>query len=494
MKYNKLVNIISIAKGRKHLLTESPSKSSKRLLVIDDLRNDKNIKYTDDKQGTNVDEKDLLIAWDGANAGTIGYGKTGFIGSTIARLRIKDPKKYYTPFFGKYLQGKFTYLRRSATGATIPHINRKALEILKFPVFDYDDQIRIATLLSRAESLIAKRKESIRLLDELIKSTFLEMFGDPVRNEKGWEKTTLKKLVINFKYGTNVKALDLQKAENEIPVLRIPNVIGGKINIIDLKYVTVSKKEKELLTLKTGDLLFVRSNGNPDFIGRCAVFDEGSIGKDYLYASYLIRARLVKPYTIYPELISTIINFDTYRNIIVKEAKTTAGNYNINTERLSKLEIIIPNKEKQQKYLLLKESIEFLKVKYESSLTELENLYGSLSQRAFRGELDLSRIPVDTAIKPKMVEAKLENHEPEAETTKRFSEKELLKILKSKSGQSFNFDELWNRLDASSFEEQPQYDDVKKMVFNMLEGEKPILSQSFDKERKEKEIVLRVNV
>lgn len=55
-----------------------------------------------------------------------------------------------------------------------------------------EDQIRIAAILSQAENLITQRKESILLLDELLKSTFLEMFGDPVRNDKGWETKKLK--------------------------------------------------------------------------------------------------------------------------------------------------------------------------------------------------------------------------------------------------------------------------------------------------------------
>ena len=132
------------------------------------------VKYTDDKKGVLAKEEDLLIVWDGANAGTIGYGKKGFIGSTIAALKKLDPVQYNTEFLGKFLQSKFSYLRSRATGAAIPHMNRKVLETLKIPIFEISDQISIASLLSSADELIAKRlaqksgcMSSILLLVEL---------------------------------------------------------------------------------------------------------------------------------------------------------------------------------------------------------------------------------------------------------------------------------------------------------------------------------------
>lgn len=89
MRYEQLGKIVTIQKGKKHNLTFDITSSSTRLLQIEDLRNDKELKYTDDKNGVLATEEDLMIVWDGANAGTIGYGKRGFIGSTISILRKK---------------------------------------------------------------------------------------------------------------------------------------------------------------------------------------------------------------------------------------------------------------------------------------------------------------------------------------------------------------------------------------------------------------------
>ena len=205
MKTIKLGSLITISKGKKHTVSEVPSLQSVRMLGIDDLRNDTFIRMTDDQDGVLACDDDVLIAWDGANAGTIGYGKRGYIGSTISRLRLHETLKFYAPFIGIFLQSNFNYLRKTATGATIPHINRDALERILIPVFAYNDQVRIATILSRVENLISRRREQLKQLDELLKSVFLEMFGDPVRNEKGWEVRPLSS-IFSVKHGYAFKS------------------------------------------------------------------------------------------------------------------------------------------------------------------------------------------------------------------------------------------------------------------------------------------------
>src|SRR5690606_22604762 len=157
MKFEKLKNIVEVKKGKKPSFVETPDENSVRVLQIEDLRNDTSQKFTNDKTGVLAKEDDVLIAWDGANAGTIGYGKSGYIGSTIALLRKKQPDLYSTTFIGIFLQSQYQYLRSKTTGATIPHISRKALDDLEIPIINVNDQLHIANILSKAENLIAQR-------------------------------------------------------------------------------------------------------------------------------------------------------------------------------------------------------------------------------------------------------------------------------------------------------------------------------------------------
>ena len=85
-----------------------------------------------------------------------------------------------------FLQSNFGYLRKTATGATIPYINRDALERIPVPVFAYDDQVRIATLLSKVENLIFRRREQLKQLDELLKSVSRAMFSFKNGDIKKW--------------------------------------------------------------------------------------------------------------------------------------------------------------------------------------------------------------------------------------------------------------------------------------------------------------------
>jgi restriction endonuclease S subunit len=239
MKFEQIGNIVSIHKGKKHEIISEWLPTSVRVLQIDDLRNDYLLKYTNDLNGVKANEDDIMIVWDGANAGTIGFGKNGYIGSTIAVLRKKKPEKYSTVFLGKFLQSQFSYLRKNTTGATIPHIDRMSLETLKVPEIAIDSQFHIANILAKAENLIVKRKESIRLIDEFIKSTFLEMFGDPIRNNKEWEIIKLNQLA---KLGTG--GTPSRKKEN---LYYNGNVYWAKTTEVKGTYIFNTRKRLQIL-------------------------------------------------------------------------------------------------------------------------------------------------------------------------------------------------------------------------------------------------------
>ena len=373
-----LGEVVRISKGKKlNSLVDSKTPTSKRFIQIDDLRNSDDLKYTEDKSGVLVNEKDVLIAWDGANAGTVGFGLDGFIGSTIARLEILNDS-VSTNYFGWYLRTKSKYLRNNSTGATIPHINKSVLESLKILLPPLPIQKQIAEILEKADQAKQKRKEANKLTDEFLQSVFIEMFGDPVKNSKRWEVYSFDRLVEKFQYGTSVKS-----SLDGIPVLRIPNIIQGVVDLSDLKNVKLSEKEIKSLTLNIGDILFVRTNGNPDFVGRCALFN---LENEFVFASYLIRA-VVRKENVNSGFLVYLLGNSNYRNVIRSKCSTTAGQFNINTKGLGSLPIIIPPITLQQQFADIVNKTESLKEKQKQSEQELENLFQSLMQRAFKGEL-----------------------------------------------------------------------------------------------------------
>lgn len=391
MKFQRLGDIIEIKKGRKPSILDVPENGSIRVLQIDDLRNDDNLKYTSDFSGVFANNDDVLIAWDGANAGTIGYGKTGYIGSTIALIRLMEPEKYSTTFIGKFLQSQFKLLRESTTGATIPHIDRKTLESLKIPALEINTQIEIANILTHAETLITQRKESIRLLDEFLKSTFLEMFGDPSNNKNKFPKGTIRDVAVEVKYGTSSPA----ENEGHYPYLRMNNITTeGNLDFSNLKYINVDIKDKEKYVVRKGDLLFNRTNSK-ELVGKTGVFNEET---EMIIAGYLIRVRMNEKAN--PWYIWGYLNSVHGKKTLFGMCKSIVGMANINAQELQSIKILIPPIKLQAQFARIIEKTEALKVQYQSSLLELENLYGSLSQRVFRGELKLKEEEMGMAAEP----------------------------------------------------------------------------------------------
>jgi type I restriction enzyme, S subunit len=276
---------------------------------------------------------------------------------------------------------------RKATGASYPAVSDRIILESQIPLPPIAQQKHIAAILDQAEALRSARRKAIGLLDELARSVFLEMFGDPVTNPKGWNIRKLADFVDEFRYGSSNKSQATGK-----PILRIPNVIGGTLNLTELKTVPVDDAEFERLKMQDGDILFVRTNGNPDFVGRCAVFERrlvvntGFSEDEFVFASYLIRARISSK-LIDTTFLREFLLGSSGRQQLRSSCKTSAGQFNINIPSLSAVFFPLPPLALQQEFADRIGAIEALKAQHRESLTKLDALFASLQHRAFRGEL-----------------------------------------------------------------------------------------------------------
>ncbi len=390
MKTTELGSLITISKGKKHTLSEMPSSQSIRMLGIDDLRNDTLIRMTDDKDGVLACEDDVLIAWDGANAGTIGYGKRGYIGSTISRLRLQDTSRFYAPFIGMFLQSNFSYLRKTATGATIPHINRNALERISVPVFAYDDQVRIATLLSKVENLISRRREQLKQLDELLKSVFLEMFGDPVRNDKGCETVPFSRILKDIESGWSPVCEAKVASSSEWGVLKLGAITSCIFKDDENKALLPDVQPKAKNEVHVGDLLFSRKN-TYDLVAACVyVFNTRA---KLMISDLIFRFVFADDAAVSSLYIWKLLTNDSQRKKIQSLAGGAAGSMpNISKANLRTILIPLPPLELQKHFARIIIKVESMKAHYSKSLTHLEALYGTLTQKSFKGESNLPQV------------------------------------------------------------------------------------------------------
>jgi type I restriction enzyme S subunit len=323
--------------------------------------------------------------------GKIAYAKLsrpyGF-GSTEFHVIRADTKRLLPRYVFHFLRQDYIRIageRRMTGSAGQRRVPLDYLASLELPLPPLSEQKRIAEILDGAEALRSKRRAALALLDELTQSIFLDMFGDPSERivSGGIEFGSV---VEEFRYGTSNKS-----GSNGFLTLRIPNVIGASIELTDLKLVQVDDAEFSRLRLLHGDLLFVRTNGNPDNVGRCAVFEENLIAdsgcdpKEFIYASYLIRARLKS--SVMPVFIRELmLTFEGRKNLRAA-AKTSAGQYNINTQGLGSLPIFVPPIDLQRIFVDRVQVVNGLKAVLEKSQSELDQLFASLQHRAFRGEL-----------------------------------------------------------------------------------------------------------
>jgi len=377
MNHITIGELVSIAKGKKHTGIGNPQNGCKRYLQIDDLRSDSNLKYTLDTDGVVANPNDILIAWDGANAGTIGFGLSGYIGSTLARLRPVS-REMFTPFIGRLLQSCFRDIRANCTGATIPHVSRPYLLNIKISLPNLAEQKRVAAILDQADAIRQKRRQAIEQLNTLIPAIFYDMFGDPVSNPKCWPIGTIRDLVAKVQYGTSKRA----DTKGEYPILRMNNItLEGEWNFTKLKYIDFDESEKRKYFVSNGDMLFNRTNSK-ELVGKSAVFHEI---KPMAYAGYLIRACANEHGN--TDYISGYLNSRHGKATLRNMCKSIIGMANINAQEMQNIHICLPPVNLQNEYANAVAEIRKRRRLHQIAQNETNNLFNSLIQRAFKGQL-----------------------------------------------------------------------------------------------------------
>lgn len=296
-------------------------------------------------------------------------------------------------FFSYWCKANKSTFERKARNAVVPILNNAVLSAIKvtYPV-DINDQIRIAHLLNKVEGLIAQRKQHLQQLDDLLKSVFLEMFGDPVRNEKGWEKKSFSDLISDIESGKSPKCEAREATENEWGVLKLSAVTSCYFQENENKALPVNVEAQTRHEVKQGDLLFSRKN-TYELVAACAyVFKTRS---KLLMPDLIFRFVFKEEAEVNPIFIWKLLTADSQRRKIQSLAAGAAGSMpNISKTNLKQVLLPVPPPAIQNKFATIVGKVEGIKSHYQQSLTELENLYGALSQKAFKGEFDLSRIPL----------------------------------------------------------------------------------------------------
>lgn len=247
------------------------------------------------------------------------------------------------------------------------------------------EQRRIAAILDKADAIRRKREEGIRLTEELLRSTFLEMFGDPATNPKGWDVVPVAKIVREMEGGKSILADADEEAETPYRVLKVSAATWANYRPDESKPVPADYQPPPSHIVKKGDLLFSRAN-TTELVGATVfVFDTPP---NRLLPDKLWRFVWHDTDAVDPQYMRGLFMTPAIKRELGKRATGTSGSMkNISKAKLMTIPIPVPPVELQRRFGKLAMAQHRLLCERRQGVSSTSDLFGSLVQRAFRGEL-----------------------------------------------------------------------------------------------------------
>jgi len=328
-----------------------------------------------------LDPGDLIMSCSGT------MGKIAIVPDNIkagiinqALLKLTPSEAVDINYLKYWLESEsFQFILNGMThGAAIKNVASVAvLKEIEIPLPPLDEQKRIAAILDQADSIRRKRQQAIKLADDFLRSAFLDMFGDPISNPKGWEIGNFSDICT-----LNPKA---DKYDDELPVsfVPMPSVSESShiLNPSDIReYSTV---KKGFTAFKENDVLFAKITPCMEN-GKAAIATnlKNSIG----YGS--TEFHVFRPQDIdYAPFIYSLLHLPLFRKIASSNFSGAVGHKRVPKDFLSKFKLILPPEHLVIKFKVLFETVNESKSKFDTNVENSEQLFNSLSQKAFAGEL-----------------------------------------------------------------------------------------------------------
>lgn len=305
------------------------------------------------------------------------------INQDLKALRIKDPTQVDRDYLFRILLSKSDYLESRGKGATVKGITLDVLRELEFPLPLLDEQKRIAAILDKANAIRSKRQQAIELTDQLLRSVFLDMFGDPMANPKGWEEITLESLTSKIGSGATPRGGKSAYVSKGISLIRSLNIHDNKFLHKNLAFITNQQADRlSNVKVEDNDVLLNITGAS---VCRCAMVDSSILPARVNQHVCIIRTirELINPTFLLYFLIT-----DSYKRKLLNIANTGGATREALTkEQVQNLIIFVPPIDIQEKFEVLVKKILVKRNKDKDSSKNSDELFSSLTQYAFRGEL-----------------------------------------------------------------------------------------------------------
>ena len=330
-----------------------------------------------------VKHGDMLLAWSGTPGTSFGAhiweGEEGVLNQHIFLVNL-DQKKIEKRWAVRAINNQLNHLISQAHGGVgLKHVTKPQIEALDIPLPSIEEQRRLISILDKADALRHKRAETLKFLDDFLRSVFLEMFGNPVKNEKGWKIKPLGELIESdrgISYGIVQRG---EHVDGGIPIVRISNFTENKFDDSSLVYTSPEISNSYRRTILKGGELIISIRGT---VGRVAVVPENAKG------SNISREVAVIPLLngVSRTLVQHTLLSNGVQKLILGNVKGVAQS-GINLSDLRKVPIPIAPTKIVSQFEQIVHVITRMEHQLRGSEARGQLLFHSLTQRAFRGEL-----------------------------------------------------------------------------------------------------------
>ena len=327
-----------------------------------------------------VVSKDAVFVTCIGSIGKIGIADEGDYAFN-QQINVIEPNETVLP---RYLAYNLLYskprLEAIANAPVVPIINKTQFGEFKLNIEeDRAKQAEIVSVLDKLTCIIESRKKELESFDELIKARFVEMFGDPIQNPKGWNIVSFDDCLDSIENGKSFVCDSNARREEKPAILKLSAVTNGVYKPDENKAILDEKDFVESAEVCDGDLLFTRKN-TPELVGMAAYVEHTP--RNLMMPDLIFRLNTKEECN--KVYLWKLINHDLYRSVIMSAASGSAKSMsNISQERLGKLKLPLPPIEIQVEFETFVKQVDKSKVVVQKAMDEAQLLFDSLMQKYF---------------------------------------------------------------------------------------------------------------
>lgn len=392
----KLGDCIDTKKGRKpETLTDSFKDNFEPYLTAGYFRTGNTKQFVDvgkEKNSIIVDKEDIVLIWDGSNAGDVFTGLRGVLASTMVKIVPKANLTRQHLFY--FLKTKFDILNEKTTGSTIPHVSKSIFENLPLPLPLEFEQQKISFVLSKIQQAIEQQDKIIQITKGLKKSLMSRLFSEGLHSEeqketeiglvpKSWEVVTVGDTCEKPQYGYT-------ESSTHKPIgpkfLRITDITEKGVNWTEVPYCKCPKDLIEKYKLQREDIVFARIGATT---GKSYIIKDCPLA---VYASYLIRVRTKEK--VYSTYLYYFFNSDMYWQQI-NANKGSSLKMGVNGSILAVLKFPLPKIEEQKEIVNILSSIDKKLTQSEYRKQTLQALFKTMLNQLMTGKVRVKNLDIE---------------------------------------------------------------------------------------------------